>query len=287
MLSGLFFKDYGLFETFIKKVNKLIIPFFVFNIIGEIYFYIENKFLSSTEPVFQWLDVLLFLKANGVIWFLMALFWQHLIFLAIYRTCKKALLKIIAIFILTIVGLNLSQYSNLYYVSTSLISLPFFAIGYFLKRTSLLKPTKYDKYCILFSIVLFISMIGYINFIENAAIRFHTATYTGTIISAYILSMLGVLATLLLCKTINWLPFFSYIGRYSIIVLCTHIFFVNFTCHIRQKFFGDSTTVIAINAIIVLVRCLIMIPICKKYLPYVVAQKDLIIYEKGKVKFNI
>lgn len=73
--------------------------------------------------------------------------------------------------------------------------------------------------------------------------------------------------------------YLSYIGRYSIIVLGTHM--------VLKSLFMDIFNIE--NKYIILLIILLLNPIIiylfKTYLPYVTAQKDLIKYDKGKIVF--
>ena len=50
---------------------------------------------------------------------------------------------------------------------------------------------------------------------------FYLNTYTASLPFVYLCGLMGTLAVLLLSRVVRWLPVISYIGRYSIIVLCT------------------------------------------------------------------
>lgn len=99
-------------------------------------------------------------------------------------------------------------------------------------------------------------------------------SFHGSPVLAYIINSIAlVLAVLLLCKSIRWLPIVSYFGRYSIIVLCVHMPALCAMPFVK-KHLGHKLSVFEIS-IIVLIFCWIAIPICKRLLPYFVAQKAL------------
>jgi uncharacterized membrane protein YwzB len=86
-------------------------------------------------------------------------------------------------------------------------------------------------------------------------------------------SGLGVISLLLVCKKIKWLPLFSFMGRYSIIILCVHMIYI-FGLNIlgfQSKKYG-----LFIELPIVTIVSWLTIPVAIKYIPYFVAQKDLI-----------
>lgn len=84
LLSGLFFKRYGGFaDFFIKKVNKLIIPFLFFHVLSCFVYPWLNKttFEWHTLWDFFWHEGWL---PNGPLWFLLCLFWQNIIFYGLF-----------------------------------------------------------------------------------------------------------------------------------------------------------------------------------------------------------
>lgn len=62
-----------------------------------------------------------------------------------------------------------------------------------------------------------------LSYLFKAHFDFYTNSVNGLLPFIYINSALMVTGVLLLCKVIGHLPYFSYIGRYSIIVLGLHI----------------------------------------------------------------
>ncbi|MCD7799346.1 MAG: hypothetical protein LUG84_08100, partial [Akkermansiaceae bacterium] len=78
------------------------------------------------------------------------------------------------------------------------------------------------------------------------------------------------------------LPFVSYVGRYSIVLLCVHfmiIYLVAGNFHFRAALQSMGITEFhshLVLALAILVLSALMIPVCRKLLPWFVAQKDLI-----------
>ena len=92
----------------------------------------------------------------------------------------------------------------------------------------------------------------------------------------YPYGIMGTISVLLLAKILGKVPMLSYLGRYSIIVLCTHVYVI----HGVQKcvnglFDGKGVELLMVFLVSVLI-CLALIPLFKKYLGYFTAQKDLI-----------
>lgn len=226
ILSGLFFKDYGGWSKFlIQKTNKILIPFLFFYLLGNIIYYL----IQLGAPQLMITDAGGFLDAfnnrqffNGPIWFLLALFWCNIIFCTISLYVKSEPVRILLICLLGALGWYLGNVVHAFiplFFDVALTSLPFFAFGYYLKRTPILFPNKYDKYNFLFAL-FFWGIAFTLTKTTHFRLSLHYNGLEGW--STYVISITSVLSILFLCKIIKRLPFVSYFGRYSIIPLCVH-----------------------------------------------------------------
>ena len=159
------------------------------------------------------------------------------------------------------------------FMDVALTTLPFFTIGYYLKKTTLIYPNKYDKYNLLFIIALWITtfLLSQYTYIR---ISFHYNIIEGTF--TYLASLIGTLLIILICKSIKSLPFISYCGRYSLVLLCVHHMIYRPLMVLLPK---TGIELLSNNwsiAIITLLLSALCIPVCKKLIPWFVAQKDLI-----------
>lgn len=275
-LSGLFFKTYGTFGNFFKKkVNKLLIPF--------TFFYVVSCFIrlflfcgqSSTPSFVSFLVDFYFYHCsmvNGPLWFLLCLFEVNVIFYALFLVCKDEIILSLSAIIVGVIGLAFSFFHIQLpmTISTSFTCLPFFCMGYYAKEhTQILYKSTMDKYIITISALcgltcLFLS--GSVLYVENS---FKGISY----FTAHLCGGAGTMMVILLSKKIGPRPLISYLGRYSIIVLCTHMLVLDIINSLLRisplsyHFLGVFAFVIAIE--------LILIPIMTKYLPHVTAQKDI------------
>lgn len=279
ILSGLFFKDYGGLKSLtIKKINKILIPFLFFYIIGNIAFYA----IKYTAPQYLITDARGILDIfnnrqffNGPIWFLLCLFWCNIYFCIISIYIKKDVNRIITIIAIGFLGWWFGS-KNIFlplFLDVAMTALPFFTFGYYLKNSNILYPNKWDKYNLL--IALFFWGISYI--LSTHTVHRLSLHYNGLNgWSTYFISVASVISILFLCKCVNRLPFFSYIGRYSIILLCVHHMIYR-----PIKVLIQTTDIEIIDnkymiGFITLLLSTLCIPICIKYIPWFVAQKDLI-----------
>ena len=212
---------------------------------------------------------------NGPIWFLISLFCSNVYLYIINKYIKQDFLRIAVIVLLGLCGRTLGQKGIFIpmFIDVALTTLPFFAAGYYLKRTALIHPNKYDKYNLLFIIALWIAAFLFSHY---AAIRisFHYNIIEGTF--CYLASFIGTLLLIILCKTIKYIPFISYCGRYSIVLLCVHHMIYRPLMVLLPKtgieFLSEKWSI----AIITLLLSALCIPVCKRLIPWFIAQKDLI-----------
>ena len=162
-----------------------------------------------------------------------------------------------------------------FFIGSALIAFPYFYLGLWLGTTKFLYPNKYDKYIWSLS-VIFIGVSYLIYFyLEGGAISIIDRSWSGFLILAYINSAFIVLGVLLICKILKWIPIISYVGRYSIITLGIHMFILTFLAVVVERLIGISLNQTQ-TLIFTLLLCWFMIPVMRKYFPYVTAQKDLI-----------
>ena len=278
MLSGLFFKTYGGIKSFsIKKTNKILIPFLFFYLLGCFILYLlkwlkPELLVTDSRGLLDLFDNRQYF--NGPIWFLLALFWCNLMFCGISAYIKNNIHQLLSICLIGFCGWYLG-YKNCFlplFIDVAMTSLPFFTMGYFLKKTDILYPNRYDKYNILFFLVFWLVSI-LIERTMHQRMSLHYNIIEGW--STYLLAFTSVMSILFICKTANHIPFITYIGRYSIVLLCIHHMIYRPLILIFNVFpdFSSKRFLVAFITLMLSAAC---IPLCKKWIPRFVAQKDLI-----------
>ena len=107
IISGLFFKTYDSFSSFLKKkINGLLIPFLFFYVVSYIAFYVltivpEIPTANATGILDIFTQKSLF---NGPIWFLLSLFWVLMLFYIIYRAIHNELYRALIVLSIGILG---------------------------------------------------------------------------------------------------------------------------------------------------------------------------------------
>lgn len=277
ILSGLFFKQYENFIGFLKrKTNKLLIPFVFFLMFTSV---IPHDLVTHKSAI------LFLLKRGEVIfnlpiWFLLCLFEINIIFYVIqwlggliskkYQTPVVIALSLLA----GIVGvsLGLSHVRLMLFVDTALSALPLFVFGWWLNRKTPFLRTpvnlKVDVPIIIACALIIWLAAAPFGWVYNN----FSLTSVGP---AYLCGVSGTIMILLISKVIKHLPLVSYWGRYSIIILCTH-FPIKMLLMLVFKDVMPDVYVRLTVFLLTMVACHFMIPVMRKYFPYVTAQKDVI-----------
>lgn len=288
VLSGLFFKTYdGFYSLFKKKTNKLLIPFFfvfivtilplhVFfdYVIGNEHFSINNLFFEEYGRLYH--------SINGAVWFLLCLFQINMYFYFIIMLSRgNNYLIILLSCICGLVGYSINA-SNCYlplWIDSSLTALPFFVFGYEIRKyTNVLE----NNYSVNDTVMIFISLIILIIVYcicggADIFIGFDDNHFKINILGLYMGGISGTMCILMVAKYLKTLPVVSYIGRYSIIVLCTHLLYIFFARNLFYQLHIPQEDVV-INTLLFIAVVVISIPtiaFVKRYLPYWFAQKDL------------
>lgn len=287
LLSGLFFKEYENFLGFLKrKTNKLLIPFLFFYLITSFLMpnllYLVGYTVDKTESLGLsglWAFLTKEQFSNGPIWFLWCLFVLNIIFYNVFLVSKIFGRYFVGVLILLscalgCIGMLLSvNRINLpAFIDTALTSIPFFCIGYILrKHTKILYPNSSDRYLL----VLVVVCIG-ITVFFNGDCSYKGNGFGIPPLQVYCCGLSGALGVIFLAKYLKDLPFFSYWGRYSIMILLTHGLLLQVYIPVIRRLPLSDTLLEIIILIVTMFSYNILIPIMKKYLPYVTAQKDLI-----------
>lgn len=274
ILSGLFFKDYagGIREFLLRKANRILIPYLFFMALYRV----------SAKAV--WL-----LTGIGIgdvwapLWFLLCLFWMNIVFATLYYIVKRLIpdgIKSEIILGLIVLGIGIAGYlaGDLpLNIGTALTSLPFLWMGYFLNRRLHFLQLGITRWWSLLTAIVLLAMLHFTYAGDNF---FYLNTYNAPLFLIYLSGLLGTLGVLLLSRGIRWLSVISYIGRYSIIVLCTHMAVVKAViaalCLLPIGWDDADIVPSLIVLALTIVGCMFCCWFLSKYLPWFTAQKDLI-----------
>ena len=224
--------------------------------------------------------------SNSPIWFLWALFLVNIYFYAFLVPIKKITKnpKIIALcltFICFTVGFFSAaylavppRYNILAFADSAMSALPFFAMGYLFNRfTDILVPNRWDRYLPIIVLLCFA-----LTFFVGGSCSYKQNIYHIHPIWQYVCGMAGTLGVIFTAKMLGNLPFVTYWGRYSIMILVTHALVLQVYIPLGRKFLAclPQFMMVVIILIVTMFSYQLLIPLMKKFIPYFTAQKDLI-----------
>lgn len=290
ILSGLFFKTYnGLLDFSIRKINKLMIPYcfwyilsgivipvIIWNALGYKLWFYDGFGLEAVKRIFGEED-----NGNPHLWFLSCLFLVNILFYILLQFSKGNLRKLFLFtLIVGLTGLLLSCFNiDLpYFVDSAFSSTPFFTFGWFLRNKTnffYLQNSRERNIKVLKWIVVYIIVLCFIN-VGRCEIFYNQ--YGGWIgcLLLYPLGIIGTLGILSISRMAGSISIVSYLGRYSIIVLCTHGYLIQLSHAIVTCIVEERHVVLWCTFLTTTLLSLIAVPLCKKCLPWFTAQKDLI-----------
>lgn len=289
-LSGMFYKDSdGIKITLLKQINKIIIPFCFFYIIGyATYVTIQILAHNEIEKPFTYIIYAKHGIPNGALWFLLALFWAKIFFMILRRVSKNDIFLGATSLFMAVGSLILfSGETKLpLFIDSAFIALPFLFFGYYIKKTGLFISEKYDKYAWpAIMLLITISIICYITG-DSPFIAIYSVAITGNPVLFGVGAIALVCATILLCKKVGAIPFITYIGRFSLIVLGLHLL-VQQIIRTGLKFVGMDSSNDLHNIIfyfIIVGICALIIKPLSRYLPWFTGQRNLIPFDSHKHK---
>ncbi|MBQ0023893.1 MAG: acyltransferase family protein [Prevotellaceae bacterium] len=256
-LSGFFFKPYNNLTMFVgRKTSSLLIPFAFFylttSVLLPIVIHHTTGMNFSTGQ--DWHLIYAFLTYNDYpnipLWFLWGLFVLNITFYGLQRFIRHDI--IIGICCLAI-GLTLGYgWEMPASLNKAFCGLPFFYMGYIFHRHNIINRIKSSH--IIPGLAFLFVVIG--------------LTKSSSIPICMLLSVVGVMLLIYISKAIGHLPFVSYVGRYSIMLLVTHepIIRILSACHISNPMLAY---------LLLIVSYLGIIPFMRKYMPYVTAQRKI------------
>lgn len=231
-------REHSLFEEIFKKFYKLVIPYYIINLIGISLFWLFNKlqilaYISEITYPDSYLNALkaLFSRNNivycdwfGATWFLIALFWANIIFKALALLFKKDIPLLIASLAVFFVSKALSQ-SGLhpYFLDLGGISQVFITFGYLSQKKEIKERNVPQLLVMLFltGAAWWISVHLGLQYI----VMYPERKFNGII--DLFLPVYGILMTVCLAKllTRTSLPkkVLIYLGQNSIGIMCFHL----------------------------------------------------------------
>ena len=295
-LAGLFFSTYGSFKLLVvKKINRYILPILLFSPIFLIIYSWSLPYASMPQfksDIYHVITTLDLTHANPSLWFLKMLFMLSILcygFEHITRNCSIAIKIAIAIIVpgiwFYINPLIIPHYLNQEPWALALIhstlspSVCFFQIYYiaYLLRHFI---TRQNHNKAIMSALLPIALI-LLYLCHEDPVFFGRGLCGENYLKMLISNTSGIYIVFYISYLLKHVPYVSYMGRYSLVVLCTHyIVYIILTDVLNM-------TNAYINFAIILAISPIIIYILTRYLPHFTAQKDLIkVTDDGKIRIS-
>ena len=282
-LSGIFFKTYSGFGEFSRrKLNNIIIPLFFFyalNIVASVICWLGTSLVTGFTSDFDWSAIFdIFyrnkwrLQAVIPLWFLFSLFWANIIFYVLKSSfCDFAVC--VFVFLLALIGfiLGIYKFQLPWYLTSSLIGLPYFVLGHYIKLNGWLDCAHIGWWGFLQFFVIFFLMVFIARDYTNLD------TIGSFLLYRYLVPFVSILSLLWLCKSIpHRVPVVTFLGRYSLIVLGTHMLLISYLYLIPMKIFGEDNQWLWKSClfIIVITLELIIVPFLRDKFPQFTAQKE-------------
>jgi len=273
VVSGIFIKKEPMDLFLKKKAKTLLLPFFIFYVLSYIVAYLASNYLgASLHNEFKISNIFAVFYSqtfsNGALWFLIALFFSFIFVRAAlyFSSWGKQLCVILPVSVLGFYWSDIFAFRLPLYIDTACTASLFVYAGYVLsKYKNQLNRNK----------IVVLSMIGLL------LLTFWLRKYGGVmmynhyddnIIAFYIVGFSGSLFLILLSVLIGKSIYLEYIGKFSIIPLCTHFFFVNPLKMVIVKLNIPDSIGLPVSYMII---CILMIPvihIITTYFPFLIGK---------------
>jgi fucose 4-O-acetylase-like acetyltransferase len=266
LLSGMCFRPekYPHFLPFLKKrVNQLLIPLLLFNVI----LYVVNSLSFGIDKALQpFLD---FSFQNIAHWFIFVLFLLELVFWGICKCCQRhpiAYLLIGCVVYILADWINVAHLTLPFFISSVPSCLCFYGIGclcaYYIR--SIVERSKWwVSFLILMVNAISIYYLGCGIGLTSAKLGFPSSYH----IAMAIITSIGVF---ILSKQIAWPLIKSilvWIGRNTLVIVCLHMTLIGYSCHYIQPHISHVLLYKIIEACVVWFGSLLFVIIVNRFAP--------------------
>lgn len=159
-------------------------------------------------------------------------------------------------------------------VITAIIAIPFFFIASTLRKKGLLAAQIKKKSIVL----LFLLLIVIWRLTYQEGIDYRTSHLGHNYLFLYTSALGGIGCVWCIAYILKRVFYFSYVGRYSLIALGTH-----YPLILLFLWLGVENKYLIVLCVLAVMPGVIWV--FKKYFPYFTAQKDLLFYDSGSIKW--
>ncbi|MGN1265199.1 MAG: acyltransferase family protein [Muribaculaceae bacterium] len=284
-LSGVFFKQYDGFIDFARrKFNNIIVPYIFFMLLTCVVHCVAwYAFGAEWMGKWTWSSFLdpfctRYYHYNTPLWFLISLFEVNVAYYVILKMCPRRSGRYALILLLAFVALYFRKmpiFNNPAYIDTVFIAMPFFVLGNEVKAHGCLpKNKRFDRWGLLVMIPVAV-MLYFCSSKINLLIQSEPKFY-----KLYLVPFVAVLAFFWFSKNMPRVPIVTFIGRYSIVVLGTHIILIRLMRQLLQEVLVNYLQWQSVNDWLifacVVAAEMVVIPVMIRLFPRFTAQKELI-----------
>ena len=284
-LSGMFFKQYDGFVDFVRrKTNNIVVPYVFFMLLTCVVHCVmwyacgaswmgEWEWSSFADPFLR-----RYYHYNTPLWFLISLFEVNVLYYVLLQICPKRTGRYALIMLLAFVAWYFRKFpvfNNPLFLDTALMALPYFVLGSEVKSAGFIaKNAKYDKWGLVVIVPLLV-LLYFVSSKINLLIQSEPKFYR-----LYVVPFVAILGLFWFSKNMPKLPIITFIGRYSIVVLGTHILMIKFMARLAELISATAFNGVAVNNWLVYAMVvggeLALIPIMIRVFPKFLAQEELI-----------
>lgn len=284
-LSGMFFKRYDGFIDFVRrKTNNILVPYVFFMLLTcavhcimwyafEAVWFGKWEWSSLADPFMR-----RYYHYNTPLWFLISLFEVNVIYYVLLMACPKRAGRYAVIALLAFVAWYFKKqpiFNNPLFLDTALMAMPYFVLGSEIKSAGLInKNVRLDRWgwvVIVPLLMLLYKVSPKINLLIQCEPHFF---------KLYAVPFVAILGLFWFSKNMPKIPIVTYIGRYSIVVLGTHIMLISFAKHLLEicasGFLGTGVCFNWCVFAVVVAMEMCLIPVMINLVPKFTAQEELI-----------
>lgn len=226
VLSGLFFMPKKTTSLLKKKFYTLLIPYGVFTLWGWLAWIGRTIIKHDTNNSELYLFIIGGNNYNGVLWFLLALFFVNVIVNEIVKIHNKWFQYVVALLIsFCAYTLQDSSLLGMYSFRSALLCVPFFLISYNLKNY-ILSSVGRQRILFFVSVLVCIVLYYYNNIMNNLAAGIIRWSYVSFYVYVFFITyILLYISNIIEKKKVG--NILAYIGERSLGVMCVHLAFIN------------------------------------------------------------
>lgn len=281
MVAGYFYKDAPTYRELVaNKFRRLIVPFIFFALCGLL-IYIAGNCLLLRQPFNHDLFNLLspdryYLPYPASLWFFTSIFWCYIMFAAARKVTREEWQLALLCLIVGAAGWSLSVLAPIPLdIDTAMSWLPMFYIGYSFGRNKFGARLMEGRYWLAGAIAAVACCVAYVELGYNCGYCYNL--FVGNIPAILALTTIATIGVTGLCCKIGYLPFFTFIGRHSLVIFAGHQHFM-IIMEQGARLFGLRTDTAIFrwsDAAISVICCCIALIVLRRYAPGLIGEKRL------------